>query len=90
METLIPGKGKTHRAYLRAYIQHTIASPSGRTAISICSRDRCLSRIGDFKGNRPFQGLRAAIDASETHIEMHVLVRSIRDHNEMPSTFDGE
>jgi hypothetical protein len=34
--------------------------------------------------------LRTAIEARQTHIEMHDLMQSMRDHSEIPSTFDGE
>jgi hypothetical protein len=47
-------------------------------------------QILDFKLDAAFPTLRAAIDARERHIEMHELVRSMRDHSEIPSTFDGE
>lgn len=47
-------------------------------------------QIPDFKGDIPAPSLRAAIDARERHIEMHDLMRSIQDHSEVPSTFDGE
>ncbi|WP_244851823.1 hypothetical protein [Caballeronia sp. SL2Y3] len=47
-------------------------------------------QIPDFKGDTPFPSLRAAIDARERHIEIHELLRSIRDQSEIPSTFDGE
>lgn len=47
-------------------------------------------QIQDFKNDTQFPSLRAAIDARERHIEMHELLRAIRDHSEIPSTFDGE
>jgi hypothetical protein len=34
--------------------------------------------------------LRAAIEARRAHVEMHDLMQSMRDHSEIPSTFDGE
>lgn len=34
--------------------------------------------------------LRHVIDARETHIEMHDLLQSMKDHAEVPSTFDGQ
>jgi hypothetical protein len=42
--------------------------------------------------NRGFvaQSLRHIIDAREAEIEMHALLQSIKDHHEIPSTFDGE
>lgn len=47
-------------------------------------------QIQDFKHDTQFPSLRAAIDARERHIEMHELLRAMRDHSEIPSTFDGE
>lgn len=47
-------------------------------------------QIPDFKGDIAAPSLRAAIDAREKHIEMHELLRSIRDRSEIPATFDGE
>ena len=47
-------------------------------------------QIPDFKGDAAFPTLRAAIDAREHHIEIHELLRSMRDHSDIPSTFDGE
>lgn len=47
-------------------------------------------QIPDFKGDAMFPSLRAAIEAREGHIEMHDLMRSIQDHTDIPSTFDGE
>lgn len=46
--------------------------------------------IPEFKGDAKFETLRAAIDARDAHIEMESLGRSIRDHSEVPATFDGE
>ncbi len=47
-------------------------------------------QIPDFKGDAVFPSLRAAIEARERHIEMHELLRSMKDHSDIPSTFDGE
>lgn len=47
-------------------------------------------QISDFKGDIPAVSLRAAIEARERHIEMHELIRSVQDHNDIPATFDGE
>lgn len=47
-------------------------------------------QIPDFKGDAAFPSLRAAIEARERHIEMHELLRSMHDHTDIPSTFDGE
>jgi hypothetical protein len=46
-------------------------------------------RINDFKLDHVFPSLRAAIDSREAHTEMHGLLQSIRQHSEIPSTFDG-
>lgn len=47
-------------------------------------------QIPDFKVDAMFPSLRAAIEARERHIEMHDLLRSMQDHTDIPSTFDGE
>lgn len=47
-------------------------------------------QIPDFKCEAAFPSLRAAIEARERHIEMFELLQSMRDHAEVPSTFDGE
>lgn len=47
-------------------------------------------QIVDFKGDAMFPSLRAAIEARERHIEMHDLLKSMKDHADIPSTFDGE
>lgn len=47
-------------------------------------------QIPDFKGDVMAPSLRALIEARERHIEMHELLRSIQDHSDIPSTFDGE
>ncbi len=47
-------------------------------------------QIPDFKSDTPFPSLRDAINARERHIEMHELLQSIKDHSDIPSTFDGE
>lgn len=46
--------------------------------------------IPECKADHPFASLREAISAREAHIEMHELVKSMRAHSEIPSTFDGE
>ena len=46
--------------------------------------------ITDFKMDRPFPSLREAINAREAHVEMHGLLRSMKTHSSIPSTFDGE
>lgn len=47
-------------------------------------------QIPDFKGDVMAPNLRAAIEARERHIEMHELIRSMKDHSDIPSTFDGD
>lgn len=47
-------------------------------------------QIPDLKLGAEFPNLRAAIDARARHIEMHELMKSIRDHSDIPPTFDGE
>jgi hypothetical protein len=47
-------------------------------------------KIPEFKEDRSFPSLRAAIDARSRHAEMWGLLHSIRDHSEIPSTFDGD
>jgi len=44
----------------------------------------------DFKADAMFPSLRTAIEARERHIEIHELLRSMHDHADIPSTFDGE
>lgn len=45
----------------------------------------------DFKrGYVEYPSLRAAIENRNRHIEMEELLRSMSDHSEIPSTFDGE
>lgn len=47
-------------------------------------------QISDFKSDVVFSSLRSAIDARERHIEMYELLQSMKDHADIPSTFDGE
>lgn len=47
-------------------------------------------QIADFKGGVSAPNLRHAIDARERHIEVHKLMELIRDHSDIPSTFDGD
>lgn len=47
-------------------------------------------QIPDFKCDGRFSTLRGTLKARETHIDMHRLAASIRDHTHIPSTFDGE
>lgn len=46
-------------------------------------------RISTFKSGVTAD-LRSVIDAREEHIEMHELIKSMKDHAGIPSTFDGE
>jgi len=46
-------------------------------------------QIPDFKSG-VMASLRQVIDAREKHIEMHELLRSLKDHYTIPSTFDGQ
>jgi hypothetical protein len=46
-------------------------------------------QIPDFKSG-VLADLRRVIDARETHIEMHELIKSFKDHAEIPTTFDGQ
>lgn len=59
------------------------------------SNFRCVAmaegfQIQDLKIDSTFPSLRAAIDSRDRHIEMHDLIQSMKDHGEIPSTFDGE
>ena len=47
-------------------------------------------QLPTFKRGFVAQSLRHMIDAREAEIEMHALLQSIKDHHEIPSTFDGE
>jgi hypothetical protein len=46
-------------------------------------------QISDFKSG-VLVSLRRVIDAREKHIEMHELMKSFKDHSDIPSTFDGQ
>nr|WP_176054244.1 SEC-C domain-containing protein [Paraburkholderia caribensis] len=46
--------------------------------------------IHQFKMDHEFASLREAIDGRQAHIEMHDLLKSMRTHFNIPSTFDGE
>ncbi len=59
------------------------------------SNFRCIAmaegfQIQDLKIGGSFLSLRAAIDSRDRHIEMYDLIQSIKDHADIPSTFDGE
>jgi hypothetical protein len=47
-------------------------------------------KIPDFKINAPFSNLREALEARERHREMFAVMDSIRRHDKVPKTFDGE
>ncbi|GAB3628316.1 preprotein translocase subunit SecA [Pandoraea terrae] len=55
-----------------------------------CCMDVDGFQIPDFKANVMAPSLRAAIEARESHIELHELMRSIQDHSNIPATFDGD
>jgi hypothetical protein len=63
---------------------HHLASTSFRCGIDIDGFE-----IPDFKVDT-VAPLRAVIEARERHIELHELIRSIKDHSTIPVTFDGE
>jgi hypothetical protein len=64
---------------------HDLEGPAGR--VSVLAEG---FQIPDFKGDASFPTIRAAVEARDRHIELHGLLQSIRDHGDIPSTFDGE
>lgn len=59
------------------------------------SNFRCVGmaegfQIPDLKLGCTYPSLRAAIDSRDRHIEIYDLIQSMKDHAEIPSTFDGE
>ncbi|MGJ7531456.1 YecA family protein [Variovorax sp. GB1P17] len=46
--------------------------------------------LDDFKLDRAFPSLRAAIDSKAAHSDMHHLLDSMQKHASIPATFDGE
>jgi len=46
--------------------------------------------IDEFKLDHAYPSLRAAINGRRAHVEMHELLKSMRTHSEIPSTFDGD
>jgi len=64
--------------------EHALDAPAPRTTIQAEG-----FQIPEFKP-RYVSSLREAIDARERHIEMHELINSMREHADVPSTFDGE
>ena len=47
-------------------------------------------KIPDFNVDTKFSNLREALAARDKHRDMETLIQSIRDHSEIPVTFDGE
>ena len=47
-------------------------------------------QIQDLKIGSTFPSLRTAIDSRDPHIEVYDLIQSMKDHAEVPSTYDGE
>jgi len=47
-------------------------------------------KIPDFKVDGQFVNLRNALEAREKHLELFCLIKSLREHREIPSTFDGD
>jgi hypothetical protein len=47
-------------------------------------------KIPDFGPDEPFTDAHAYIRAKERHLEMHALLASLREHQEIPATFDGD
>ena len=47
-------------------------------------------KIPDFGVNAKFSSIRSAFKAKEPHADLFQLIDSMREHNEIPSTFDGE
>lgn len=46
--------------------------------------------IDDFKFDLTYPNLREAINSRSRHVEIHNLIKSMKDHSDVPSTFDGE
>jgi hypothetical protein len=47
-------------------------------------------KIPDFKADTGFPSVREALNAEKKHYEMFKLIDSIKEHDRIPSTFDGE
>lgn len=47
-------------------------------------------KIPDFRYDATFNDLRSALDSRESHRDLFDLMQSLRTHNRIPSTFDGE
>jgi hypothetical protein len=62
-------------------------NPDGTVSRAVCLAEGF--QIPDFKFDAVWD-LRHLIQAREAHIEMHNLLKSMHEHSEVPSTFDGE
>jgi SEC-C motif len=56
---------------------------------------RCSALVHGFKfpelqAGYAFQSIRAAVDSRDAHIELYDLMKSLKEHTDIPSTFDGE
>jgi hypothetical protein len=47
-------------------------------------------KIQDFGPDVPFANAQEYVRAKERHLEMHALLESLREHQEIPVTFDGD
>lgn len=47
-------------------------------------------KLPDFKVDTEYSNIRDALRSRERHADMQQLIKSMRDHYEIPSTFDGE
>ena len=47
-------------------------------------------KIPDFKVDTEYSNIRDALRSRERHADMEQLIKSMKDHYEIPSTFDGE
>jgi hypothetical protein len=47
-------------------------------------------KISDFKVDAEYSNIRDALRSREKHADMEQLIKSMKDHYEIPSTFDGE
>jgi len=65
--------------------EHTLDTTDAR-----CSILADGFHMPDFKMDKRFGSLREAIDARQAHIEIHDLLKSLKEHQTIPSTFDGE
>jgi hypothetical protein len=65
--------------------EHHLDAPAPQCAVVVEG-----FQIANFKGGVAAASLLHAIEAREEHEEMHNLMESMKDHAEIPSTFDGE